>query len=99
FSWIDCHDSEQSVISYQRRARDGSFMLVILNFTPVPRTGYRVGVPESRTYQEVFNSDSTYYGGSNIGNPGDIVPTGQQWSGQVDSIIITLPPLAGIILI
>lgn len=98
FSWIDCHDVEQSVISYQRRARDGSFMLIVLNFTPVPRTGYRVGVPESRIYQEVFNSDSVHYDGSNIGNPGKINPTRQPWSDQLDSIIITLPPLAGIIL-
>lgn len=98
FSWIDCHDVEQSVISYQRRARDGSFMLIVLNFTPVPRTGYHVGVPESRIYQEVFNSDSVHYDGSNIGNPGKINPTRQPWSDQLDSIIITLPPLAGIIL-
>lgn len=99
FSWIDCHDVEQSVISYQRHARDGSFMLVILNFTPVPRTGYRVGVPESRSYREILNSDSIYYGGSNTGNPGTIASTGQQSSGSSDSVIVTLPPLAGIILV
>ncbi|MCC6916665.1 1,4-alpha-glucan branching protein GlgB [Nitrosomonas sp.] len=99
FSWLDCHDAEQSVISYQRRARDGSCMLVILNFTPVPRSGYRMGVPESKSYREVFNSDSAYYGGSNTGNSGDCIPTGQPWSGQADSIIVTLPPLAGIILV
>lgn len=98
FSWIDCHDVEQSVISYQRRARDGSFVLVVLNFTPILRTGYRVGIPGSSAYQEVFNSDSIYYGGSNAGNAGKISPTGQPWSGQADSIIITLPPLAGVIL-
>lgn len=98
FSWIDCHDVEQSVISYQRRARDGSFVLVVLNFTPILRTGYRVGIPGSSAYQEVFNSDSIYYDGSNVGNTGKISPTGQPWSGQPDSIIITLPPLAGVIL-
>ncbi|MDF0678043.1 MAG: 1,4-alpha-glucan branching protein GlgB [Nitrosomonas sp.] len=98
FSWIDCHDVEQSVISYQRRARDGSFVLVVLNFTPVLRTGYRVGIPGSSAYQEVFNSDSIYYDGSNAGNAGRISPTEQPWSGQPDSIIITLPPLAGVIL-
>lgn len=99
FSWLDCHDSEQSVISYQRRASDGSFVLIILNFTPVPRKDYRVGIPESRTYQEIFNSDSMYYGGSNSGNASAIMPTGQSWSGLPDSIDITLPPLAGIILV
>ncbi|MXS85708.1 1,4-alpha-glucan branching protein GlgB [Nitrosomonas sp. HPC101] len=99
FVWIDCHDVEQSVISYQRRARDGSQVLVILNFTPVPRTSYRVGVPESRTYQEIFNSDSEHYGGSNTGNAGNLEPTGQSWSGWQDSVLITLPPLAGMILV
>lgn len=98
FSWLDCHDAEQSVISYQRRAQNGSFILVILNFTPLPRTGYRVGVPESRSYQEIFNSDSVYYGGSNTGNSAEIDPTGQHWFGLNDSIVVTLPPLAGIIL-
>lgn len=87
------------MISYQRRASDGSFVLIILNFTPVPRKDYRVGIPESRTYQEIFNSDSMYYGGSNSGNASAIMPTGQSWSGLPDSIDITLPPLAGIILV
>jgi len=99
FAWIDCHDVEQSVISYQRRARDGSYVLVILNFTPVLRTSYRVGVPESRTYREIFNSDSVHYDGSNTGNPGNIEPTRQPWSGWNDSVQVTLPPLAGVILI
>ncbi len=99
FSWIDCHDAEQSVISYQRRARDGSFVLVILNFTPQSRVDYRIGVPESRRYREIFNSDSIYYGGSNLGNSGDIDSTGKHWSGLSDSVVVTLPPLAGIILV
>jgi 1,4-alpha-glucan branching enzyme len=98
FGWIDCHDAEQSVISYQRRARDGSFLLVILNFTPLPRTNYRVGVPAPGQYREVFNSDSVYYGGSNIGNSGEISSTGRRWSEQDDSIVMTLPPLAGVVL-
>ena len=98
FGWIDCHDAEQSVISYQRRARDGSFLLVMLNFTPLPRTNYRVGVPAPGQYREVFNSDSVYYGGSNTGNSGEISSTGRRWSEQVDSIVMTLPPLAGVVL-
>ncbi|MEO6823179.1 MAG: 1,4-alpha-glucan branching protein GlgB [Nitrosospira sp.] len=98
FAWIDCHDADNSVISYQRRACDGSFVLVILNFTPVPRTGYRIGVPAGGGYQEIFNSDSAYYGGSNLGNMGYIPATGRPWMGLADSIVITLPPLAGIIL-
>ncbi len=98
FTWIDCNDVEQSVISYQRRARDGSYVLVVLNFTPVPRVGYRIGVPESRSYREIFNSDSAHYDGTNSGNLGTLYATGQPWSGWQNSVLITLPPLAGIIL-
>ena len=98
FRWIDCQDADQSVISYVRNAQDGSFVLVILNFTPVPRTGYRIGVPCGGAYHELFNSDSAYYGGSNIGNLGNITSTPLPWMGFADSIAITLPPLAGIVL-
>lgn len=98
FSWIDCHDADQSVISYLRRAQDGSFRLIVLNFTPVPRMKYRIGVPFSGAYQEIFNSDSIYYGGSNMGNAGWIVTTGEPCLGFADSLVISLPPLAGVIL-
>ena len=98
FSWIDCHDAEQSVISYLRHAQDGSFRLIVLNFTPVTRMKYRIGTPVSGSYQEVFNSDSAYYGGSNIGNAGWITTTGEPCLDFADSLMITLPPLAGIIL-
>jgi 1,4-alpha-glucan branching enzyme len=99
FSWVDCHDSDSSVIAYLRYAADGSFALVVLNFTPIPRTCYRMGVPLGGSYREIFNSDSGYYGGSNLGNMGYIEATGQSSMGRPDSIVITLPPLAGIILI
>ncbi|SFE80352.1 1,4-alpha-glucan branching protein GlgB [Nitrosomonas sp. Nm166] len=97
FSWIDCEDIDQSVISYMRRAKDGTFVLVILNFTPVPRIGYRMGVPVGGVYREIFNSDSTYYGGSNMGNAGCIASSQEPWLSFTDSIVITLPPLAGVI--
>ena len=97
FSWIDCQDADQSVISYLRRAKDGTFVLVILNFTPVPRSAYRIGVPAGGIYREIFNSDSTYYGGSNLGNLGNIASVPMPWMGFPDSIAITLPPLAGVI--
>lgn len=96
FHWIDCQDTDQSVISYVRRAND-TFILAVLNFTPVPRTDYRIGVPVAGIYCEIFNSDSTYYGGSNMGNTGSIVSSSKPWTGFSDSILITLPPLAGII--
>lgn len=98
FDWIDCHDADHSVICYQRRAEDGSFLLVILNFTPVPQRTYRTGVPLAGQYQEIFNSDSAYYDGSNVGNHGIITSNPIPWSGRNDSIEITLPPLAGIVL-
>ena len=98
FSWIDCCDSDQSVISYLRRARDGSFVVVVLNFTPVPRPGYKIGVPRAGVYREVFNSDSEYYCGGNLGNR-EALTVGSAWMGLPESIEITVPPLAGVILI
>ncbi len=98
FAWIDCHDTDQSVVSYQRRARDGAFVIVVLNFTPVPRRGYRIGVPRAGIYEELLNSDSAYYGGSNVGNAGRIETNGRPWMGLPDSLLIDLPPLAGLVL-
>ena len=97
FHWIDCQDADQSVISFMRRAKDGSLVLVVLNFTPVVRCHYHIGVPVSGSYREIFNSDSAYFGGSNVGNLGHITSTNQSWMGFADSIEITLPPLAGLI--
>ncbi|PTN12762.1 1,4-alpha-glucan branching protein GlgB [Nitrosomonas aestuarii] len=97
FSWIDCHDADQSIISYLRKSNDGQFVVVILNFTPVPRENYRIGVPAEGIYQEIFNSDSVYYGGSNLGNAGRISASHEPWMGLSHSLVITLPPLAGVI--
>jgi 1,4-alpha-glucan branching enzyme len=99
FSWIDCHDADQSVISWLRWARDGSFAVVILNLTPVPRTGYRIGVPRAGEYRECFNSDSRHYGGSDLGNAGVLVASDQTWMGRPASLVLTLPPLAGLVLV
>ncbi len=98
FQWIDCHDASQSVLSYIRRGRDGSFVVVVLNFTPVPRRGYRLGVPEAGSYREIFNSDSGFYGGSNLGNAGLVNSEPSAWMGFDQSIAITLPPLGALIL-
>ncbi|HEU4709426.1 MAG TPA: 1,4-alpha-glucan branching protein GlgB [Methylophilaceae bacterium] len=98
FSWIDCCDSEQSVISYARHGRDGSFAVIILNFTPVLRQGYRIGVPSSGDYRELFNSDAELYGGSNKGNGSGLKSEAIPWMGHAQSLLITLPPLAGLIL-
>ncbi len=98
FGWIDCHDSAHSIIAFQRRARDGSFVIAVLNFTPVPHTPYRIGVPRPGTYRELLNSDSEFYGGSNLGSGGNLATTGTPWMGLPDSIDVTLPPLAGVLL-
>jgi 1,4-alpha-glucan branching enzyme len=97
FEWIDCHDSTQSVLSYIRR--DGEdFHVVVLNFTPIVRTEYRIGVPRGGRYREVFNSDSRFYGGSDVGNSLAISSEPLSWMGQRDSLTLTLPPLAALVL-
>jgi 1,4-alpha-glucan branching enzyme len=97
FEWIDCHDMTQSVLSYLRR--DGAdFHVVILNFTPVVRHNYRIGVPQSGLYREVFNSDSRFYGGSDIGNGPVVDSQPVAWMGHGDSLALTLPPLGGLVL-
>ena len=96
FEWIDCHDVEQSIISYLRKTENET-LVVILNFTPVPRENYRIGVPAPGTYMEIFNSDSHFYAGSNAGN-GQVYSEETPWMGQSQSINVTIPPLAGIVL-
>jgi 1,4-alpha-glucan branching enzyme len=97
FEWIDCHDSTQSVLSYLRR--DGSdYHLVVLNFTPVVRRFYRIGVPDACSYREVFNSDSHFYGGSDVGNGLPVESEETPWMGRPHSISLTIPPLAALIL-
>ncbi len=98
FSWIDCNDVDQSILSYIRRARDGSFVLILLNFTPVPRPHYQVGVPKAGFYQELLNSDAACYGGSNLGNGLGLHSQNIQWMGYPHSLFVDLPPLAGLIL-
>lgn len=97
FDWIDCHDAAQSVISYQRQHNNERY-LIILNCTPVPRENYRLGVPDAGSYKEVINSDSSYYGGSNVGNGSAIQTDNIEWMGLPQSISITLPPLAALVL-
>jgi 1,4-alpha-glucan branching enzyme len=72
--------------------------VVVLNFTPVARAGYRIGLPQAGRYAEIFNSDSAHYGGSNQGNGGGVQAQMLPWMGLSFSAAITLPPLAGIIL-
>ena len=96
FEWLDCHDVQQSIISYRRKSKHEE-IIVILNFTPVPRENYRLGVPYEGTYTEIFNSDSKFYDGSNVGN-GAVVTESVAWMNQPYSININVPPLGALIL-
>ncbi len=96
FEWVDCHDAAQSVISYLRK--DGHrHVLVVLNFTPTVRKNYRLGVPEKGWYRVVMNSDSEFYGGTNVGEAG-VMAEEVPFMGHRYSIQLTLPPLAGLVL-
>jgi 1,4-alpha-glucan branching enzyme len=97
FRWIDCQDWQQSVVSYERRS-EKSWLVVVLNLTPVPRFGYRIGVPEAPYYREVLNSDSSWYGGSDLGNGGILHAEPVPFHAHPYSLSLTLPPLSILIL-
>ena len=98
FEWIDFRDNDNSIIAFIRRAKDpNDFLVIIFNFTPVPRSGYRVGVPENCYYREIMNSDSEIYWGSNMGNAGGLNAEPVPWHGKPFSVNATLPPLSVLI--
>jgi 1,4-alpha-glucan branching enzyme len=95
FFWIDCGDSDSSVLSFSRKNLAGDRkIVVILNLTPVLREGYRVGLPDGGYWREVVNSDSGYYGGSNQGNFGGVNAEPYPCHGQSFSASFTLPPMS-----
>jgi len=99
FSWIDPHDSDNSVISFMRRSgRKEETLLFVCNFTPVPRHGYRVGVPYAGEYDEIITSDDSRYGGSGLVNDQPMQSGPIYWQSCPHSILLTLPPLATIVL-
>jgi 1,4-alpha-glucan branching enzyme len=93
FEWIDFHDSDSSVVAYLRKAENGSKLLFVVNATPVPRHGYRIGVPDEGWYEETLNTDAETYGGSNVGNFGGKHADPVAWQGHPHSLSISLPPL------
>ncbi len=94
FQWIDFRDVDHSVVSFLRKGLSPDEQIVVVaNFTPVPQTGYRVGVPHPGFYAELINSDATIYGGSNLGNSGGLTAEATEWQGQPYSLLITIPPL------
>jgi 1,4-alpha-glucan branching enzyme len=99
FEWVDFSDEENSVISFERKSKDtAESILVVCNFTPVPRSGYRVGVREQGEYLELLNSDAATYGGSNMGNSGQVQSEAVPMHNRKHSVLLTLPPLSALFL-
>src|SRR5437588_3083721 len=94
FEWIDFHDADNSVVAFMRRSRGGDVIVFAVNATPLPRHGYRLGVPGAGFYEEIINTDAETYGGSNIGNMGGFEAEEFPWQGRTHSLMISLPPLA-----
>jgi 1,4-alpha-glucan branching enzyme len=97
FEWVDLHDASSSVISFLRKRPDGrGTVLVVCNFTPVVRPGYRLGVPHGGLWKECLNSDAGDYGGSGTGNLGGVWADPLPWHGHQHSVSLTLPPLSAL---
>ncbi|MFM7203442.1 MAG: 1,4-alpha-glucan branching protein GlgB [Myxococcota bacterium] len=100
FEWVDFADSTRSIIVFLRKGNDPrrETLLLVYNFTPVPRYQYRVGVDESGVWEELFNSDAEVYGGSNVGNYGQVEATSTPFHNRRNSLLLNLPPLGLLIL-
>jgi 1,4-alpha-glucan branching enzyme len=99
FEWIDCNDNAASTLSLVRKGKSPKQQIVVVcNFTPVPRIGYRLGVPGGGFWREVLNSDAKEYGGSGMGNLGGVMAQEEPVHGRPYSLNLTLPPLTAIFL-
>ena len=98
FWWLDANDWENSLFVFVRTAPDGDKAYVMVNATPVPREGYRMGVGEAGFYKELLNTDSAIYSGSNMGNGVGMTAEPTPWQGQPFSVVVTVPPLATVVL-
>jgi 1,4-alpha-glucan branching enzyme len=100
FEWIDCCDTENSIVSLTRYGKDRTKPIVAaLNFTPMPRYNYQIGVPSNGHWREVLNSDATLYGGSGQGNMGGVDASPIPLHGRKWSVTLTLPPLGAVFLV
>lgn len=99
FRWIDPDNRDESVLSYRRIDRDGKEVIVLLNFTPVAREDFRIGVPVHGVYREVFNSDDTRFGGSGVTNPDEMTSSLTPMNGLEQSLSLRLPPLGAVFLV
>ena len=100
FQWIECDDASNSVLSFVRKdpAKEGSLLIVVLNFTPRPQPNYRLGVPQSGFWKEVLNSDARDYGGNGRGNLGGVESRPDSRHGHPFSLTLYLPPLGAVLL-
>jgi 1,4-alpha-glucan branching enzyme len=99
FAWIDCHDHDHSIVSLVRRdPAGGEIVAAVANFTPAPRTSYRIGVPLAGRWREVLNSDADAYGGSNTGNGGGLTTEPVPMHGHAQSLSLVVPPLGFLLL-
>jgi 1,4-alpha-glucan branching enzyme len=100
FEWVSSEDADRSIYAYLRKGKsDAPPALVVCNFTPVVREGYRIGVPHAGAWREVLNTDSAAYGGSNVGNAGRVLASDVGEHGRPASLELTLPPLATVVLV
>jgi 1,4-alpha-glucan branching enzyme len=98
FEWIDCHDSDRSVLSLIRHG-DGQSLICLFNFTPVPREAYRIGLPAAGPYREILNTDAALYGGGNMGNAGAVMAVAEPWRDRPCSAGVDIPPLGAVFLL
>ncbi len=99
FEWIDCNDTEHSIVSFIRKGKDWRDMLIfVCNFTPAVHDNYRIGAPVDVAYVEIFNSDSEKYGGSNVLNCNVIKSENLSYHQKPYSMVLKIPPLATVIL-
>jgi 1,4-alpha-glucan branching enzyme len=98
FRWIVGDDAGQSIYAYERRNGDARPIVCVFSFTPIPRENYRLGVPLAGRWREIANTDSAHYGGSNVGNSGGVETEPHPAHGYGQSISLTIPPLAGLLL-
>ena len=94
FQWVNCNDWEGCMLSYLRKGNNpDDSLLIVANFTPVVRENYRVGVPKGGVWKELFNSDAMEFGGSGVGNAGQVEAEKISWDNQDCSVNLRVPPL------
>ena len=98
FEWVDFRDADSTVVSFIRRGKNNNVLVFVFNFTPVPKENYRIGVPVESYYREILNSDSSNFGGSNIGMGGGVFSERIQSHGRPFSVNLMIPPLGMLIL-